>query len=87
MHKKKVPVDFVKWLQSQIKAFRARRFRGFSVVARSSRRADVSCSPYDREVSTVASCSIFTSTSTLGIDVSSPDHRRKQHPSRPDAER
>jgi len=33
MSKKKVPVDFVKWLQSQLKAFRARRFERLDVEA------------------------------------------------------
>ena len=31
MPKKKAPVDFVKWLQSQLKAFRARRFEQLDV--------------------------------------------------------
>jgi len=31
MSKKKQPIDFVKWLQSQLKAFRARRFEDLDV--------------------------------------------------------
>ena len=31
MPKKKAPADFVKWLQSQLKAFRARRFERLDV--------------------------------------------------------
>lgn len=33
MSKKKVPADFVKWFQSQLKAFRARRFEQLDVEA------------------------------------------------------
>ena len=33
MPKKKAPVDFVKWLQGQLKAFRARRFEQLDVEA------------------------------------------------------
>lgn len=31
--RKKAPVDFVKWLQGQLKAFRARRFEQLDVEA------------------------------------------------------